>query len=875
MLLLSFTVIGVGAIASLWAMGLLNFFPEEATQADPYLVRIPINTRPIPAYSKVQRAHLLDSQSGWLKFQELPPNSIIGMSVTGVSLSGQSTTGKVIQTRKAEGQLVFVLDSGEEVPARQLDELGGALMNVGAIIGRVVKRDKTAGLGFREANFLPRGTPEGIAGATPPGMRSFVLEAGQLSGVHTLPVGARIDLIANIPLDDLSSFDRGHNSRLPGAALVLSSSQSKNSRAGRTEPILLAQDALVLRPVYQRVEAKMSSSLVQGSKVQAAPVYEVALAVHPGDVIPLQSALSKEIEVICVAHSMQPSDKEQEREPEADPLPQAPMTSRSILAYETLTFDYFEDPATRRVRYASVEAADIERLGIITSIDQLVGVVVKHDIPKGSVITQADLLRAPASPTPESPGSDLQTGVGPRRGEFRFVAQRGNDPEAAPDAAPSNDRQPRPNVVGDTPNIARFIPEGHRAVAIPWNRLYGAEHLQIGDTVDLSVSYSLQYEAETREQERQPDGTVIERTIKRRLHEPTERTYDETLGFRGEPWFAALNAKVIGPVGFPPPSAATRFLGEALFNGDSSTEAFSGPPVVFAIEPKDREAVSAALATENAFFAIVIHPPEEGVNPPQGWKRIVLAPEGIPAYESLTTDRLHERHTRRPMTRLVREDDENFAGALSEREMERFEGRVLRRYKRRRGFFTVDDFFPAGVQPGFAADVRPGSTVYVAPDRDIEGLEHFRDNDLISILFRGVTKRPTGVISHGADLKRPIASVIVPQARILRASQEGMTVLEINNADLARLQAAWAAAFTDDEESGGNADDANDRLHLVAVSLPTHSTSVVDVTRPDTMGSPINDYDPVRNVRVLEAMVGDRRDIHVFAEQDGSFGAGN
>ncbi|QDU98839.1 SAF domain-containing protein [Lignipirellula cremea] len=886
-------MLGAGVVLSLWVLGVpLNFWQQEKPQANPYLVRIPINVRPIPAHTSVDRNDLLDSQTGWLKFQELPPRSVIGMAVSGIGSRGELAEGKITAVRQLEGQLIFVLSSGEEVPQSQTNELGGALMNVGAIIGRVVKQDKKAGLGFREDNFFPRGTPAGIAGATPPGMRSLVLEAGKLQGVHTLPAGARIDLIANVPLDELTSFDRGQSSRLPGAALLQSSSSKRKTQGGASEPILLAQEALVLRPVYQRVEAETSSSLTQGKRVQAVPVYEVALAMHPGDVIPLQTALNKGLEVICVAHSMQASGTADSPTPRPVDGPVAPVISRSILAYEVLTYDYFEDAATRRIRHEPVTAEEIERSGIITSLDQLVGVVVKHDIPKGSFITHADLLQvSPALPTPtprsvapplpiaperhvENKDEGLQEAAIAHDG-FHFITQRQPASEAEEanlgEAAGDDRRNPRPNIVGEVPTISKFIPPGYKAAAIPWNRLYGAEHLQIGDVVDLTVSYSLQYEAESKEQERQPDGTVIDRTIKRRMSEPTERTYDETLGFRGEPWFAAIDAKVIGPVGYPPPAPATRFLGESLFQPSASgADTRSGPPIMFAIAERDQEAVSAALATNDATFSIVIHPPGGEASAPAGWKRIVLATEGIAAFERLTSTQLEQRHTRRLMTRLVRVDDAEFDNALTEAELRPFLGRVLRRYKVRHAFFTEEDFFPSGIEPGLSADIGSGSTVYVAADHDIEGLEHFRDNDRIAILYRGLIKPPAGVITHGLDLERPVASVIVPAARILRASQEGTTVLEISTKDLARLQAAWAASF-----SPGNGDQAAERrLNLVAVSLPSPAgeTRIASEVRQATPTSTpakspedIPGFDPLSNVRVLEAIVGDRRKTHVFA----------
>ncbi len=58
--------------------------------------------------------------------------------------------------------------------------------------------------------------------------------------------------------------------------------------------------------------------------------------------------------------------------------------------------------------------------------------------------------------------------------------------QQATEAAPSA------TAVGDRPAITRFVPPGRTAFAIPWNRVYGSEHLQIGDEIDLMASYSLE-----------------------------------------------------------------------------------------------------------------------------------------------------------------------------------------------------------------------------------------------------------------------------------------------------------------------------------------------------------------------------------------------
>ena len=517
---ITFLMLGVGFVFTLWVSGVPLAFWRSPTPNTLYMVRIPINVQPISAYSKVTRADLIDPQTRTLRYQLLPPKTAVGMSISGIDAQGRPAQGKVVEYRRHEDDLVFFLDSGAEILHNQTNELGGALMNPSEIIGRVVKKDKTPGLGFQSSAFFPTGTPEGIAGATPPRMRSMILEATRLTGIHNLPSGAYIDLIANVPIDSESD--------------------------DKTEPLILAQKALVLRSVYKRTDTPPSR--------RYKPIHEVALALHPGDVIPLQNAINRKLEIICVAHSMRPD------------------------------------------------------------------------------------------------------------------------------------------------------------------------------------------------------------------------------------------------------------------NDDNSA-----------------------------------------------WKQIVMAPTDIRAYKALSTSQLEHPHTRRAITRLVRSDDPLFAEALTETELRALVGRVLRRTKPRGNHFTMNDFFPPEIQPGYAANIAPGNTVYAAADDKIEGLAAFAENAHIAILYRGMTNAPEkGVIRHGVSLMRPVASVVVPQARILRASHDGHTLLEVESNDLLRLQ---AALLTKSKEKTNVRKDRE--THLIAVSVHVDSDTAQS-NNVDTAALSVADFDPVSKFQILEAFVGRKREMHVF-----------
>ena len=279
----------VGVVGTLWLAGVsLNPFASTDPKEDPYMVRIPINAQAIPAYSPVERSHLVNPANGRLLYQQVPPDATVGMSVVGIDQNASQVEGVVKAVKNVDDRVVFVVNGASEIEQANAFTLGGAIMNVNSIIGRVVKADKRAGLGFRESTFFERGTPAGLAGATPQGMRAITLDATTLTGVHALNAGDQIDLLASMPRSDESSAQADTAS----------------------EVRLLAQNAKVLRPVYVRNEVSTTASLTSGKRLQNEPKYEVAIAVAADDVIPLQNAIDQSLSITCIARSMKPVDPE-------------------------------------------------------------------------------------------------------------------------------------------------------------------------------------------------------------------------------------------------------------------------------------------------------------------------------------------------------------------------------------------------------------------------------------------------------------------------------------------------------------------------------------------------------------------------------------
>ncbi|MEZ6090004.1 MAG: hypothetical protein R3C05_18655 [Pirellulaceae bacterium] len=410
---------------------------------------------------------------------------------------------------------------------------------------------------------------------------------------------------------------------------------------------------------------------------------------------------------------------------------------------------------------------------------------------------------------------------------------------------------PSATAVGDRPAITRFIPAGRTGFSIPLNRIYGAEHLQIGDSIDLMASFSLERLRDEEETETRPDGTVIVRKSESLTPRTTQRTWEESFGNRAEPWFVASGVIVVAPVGFPAPAAALRAI-ESDRNTPQSEDGgktFAGPSVIIAVESREVEAVATALATRDALFTVAFHSAESDDASPRS-KTIAIAPESISAYSELD-ETSWQGNRLRVATRTVSASDPRFASALTARELSDYYGRVLRIDKTRGDFFTSEDFLPAGTTEGIAAMARVGFTLLPIADNEIEGIDTFEKNDHVSILMRGVFK--SKLTQQVAPQSGVAASYVIAQSvRIARDSVGGQSILEVPNEDLTRLQAAIARSLTD-------RDDLEDRSHLVAVGIER---------RGDNLTAHANDaipsFDPLANVKTTQMIIGGRRTVSVF-----------
>ena len=112
---------------------------------------VPISTRALPAFTRIELEHLVDPATGTLAAIHIPTESLLDVTMT----------------------------SPQE------------------LVGRVLAGDKAAGQVFTETELMPPGTRPGIVAGIPPGKRAVRLEAGRVSGLVGLRRGDRFDLVAS------------------------------------------------------------------------------------------------------------------------------------------------------------------------------------------------------------------------------------------------------------------------------------------------------------------------------------------------------------------------------------------------------------------------------------------------------------------------------------------------------------------------------------------------------------------------------------------------------------------------------------------------------------------------------------------------------
>lgn len=240
--LLVLLVGGIGTIGTLIATGVidLNNLPwsVKVVEKDPNEGKIPVIVagREIERYSKVTSEHLTNPATNQYSITHFDP--------------------KLIQPEWLRGY----------------DQ----------ILGRVLKRDKTPGKVFTEADFYPVGTAPGPVAGIPAGMVGVTVDAKKIQGLEQLAIGDRFDVLASVASE-----------ATPEAGRVRAPSQ--NARPGRNN---------ALPPTDATAAIKVL--VTNGVVVQVGK--DAMVAVDPAESMALTRSMAAGLALFCTARSGQPGD---------------------------------------------------------------------------------------------------------------------------------------------------------------------------------------------------------------------------------------------------------------------------------------------------------------------------------------------------------------------------------------------------------------------------------------------------------------------------------------------------------------------------------------------------------------------------------------
>lgn len=300
------------------------------------------------------------------------------------------TRDDFINPQTGQLNVIWAPKSIESVASRDMSEL----------IGRVLSRDKRAGLILTEADLLEKGTRPGLSAGVPLGKFAISIPVEGVSGLEQLRYGDRFDLLVALPEG--------------GGSEQLSNSEPAALFGGVKSPSLRVGQLSRRHGVKHLVTDGMLIQLYNGSKRSttgssgltirpggddrrdSVPTVFAELGVDGEEIGPLTEAISLGTKLTCIVRSGRPSDEVSE-EFTTEGLVAVITTATPVSAFSGLSDENLIDEATGQLHYYYFKPEDVAETWI-TSPTELYGRVIARDVRRGSVITEADLLPAGTRP---------------------------------------------------------------------------------------------------------------------------------------------------------------------------------------------------------------------------------------------------------------------------------------------------------------------------------------------------------------------------------------------------------------------------------------------------------------------------------------------
>ena len=280
-------VAGVAVILLLWTAGVVDLSRLRSAEASTAgLTPLPTPARTIPAFTRITRDHFWNPTTKELTLVYLPPASV----------------------------------------SKDM------MVDIRSLIGRVLAQDKQPGYVFTEADFLPKGTREGLVAGIPAGKRAIRVPADKVEGLFGLRAGDRFDLVATMPIDG----GRGSSPNLNvggvyGQQMTLQARLTNWQKQATVR--VMVQNGVVVQPMITRQVPVFQNTMTQGGVTRMKPVQEIVIAVDPAEVARLTEAMAVEAKVSCIPRSGRPDDPADSVTPDLRPV--SPFTAAGTAAFDS------------------------------------------------------------------------------------------------------------------------------------------------------------------------------------------------------------------------------------------------------------------------------------------------------------------------------------------------------------------------------------------------------------------------------------------------------------------------------------------------------------------------------------------------------------
>ncbi|QDS91716.1 hypothetical protein FF011L_04490 [Roseimaritima multifibrata] len=295
------------------------------------------------------------------------------------------TKDDFIHPQTKQLNVVWLPEATEKVVSRKMSDL----------IGRVLRRDKQAGMVLSEADFLEKGTRPGLVAGIPAGKFAMSIPAAEIAGLDQLRGGDRFDLLVSLPKRD----DGGQIANSEPAALFggIKPPSLRVGQLSRRHGVMhLVTDGMLVT-LFSGKERSTSGpsglTVAPGgskSKKSTPAIVYAELAVSPDEIGPLTEAISLGTKLTCVLRSGLPSDDVGDATSTEGMVPVI-TAAKEVSAFSALTDENLMDDSTGQLHYYYFPAEKISDEWI-TEPSQLYGRVVARPLRRGALISENDLL---------------------------------------------------------------------------------------------------------------------------------------------------------------------------------------------------------------------------------------------------------------------------------------------------------------------------------------------------------------------------------------------------------------------------------------------------------------------------------------------------